>query len=137
MIACGAAAGLAALMLTKKLILARCETVPEHAVLSPRLAPFMWCLLCAAWFALIYYAGGGVRERAEYIAVFLICLIIGAVDLVIRKIPNSMLLALIASKALFLGLRFDFEEVNKASGDYCGGSHFRDTAFFRSVGAGI
>ncbi|HHT54372.1 MAG TPA: prepilin peptidase [Clostridiales bacterium] len=138
MIACGAAAGLAALPLTKKLISERCETVPGHAVLSHRLAPYFWCLFCAAWFVLIYYAGGGVLERAEYITVFLICLIIGAVDLVIKKIPNSMILALITSKIIFLSLRFDIEEIRRSLWGFLAAAViFAIPTFFKiSVGAG-
>ena len=128
--------GLAALPLTK-LISVDVRQCPVMRVLSHGLAVF-WCLFCAAWFVLIYYAGGGVLERAEYITVFLICLIIGAVDLVIKKIPNSMILALITSKIIFLSLRFDIEEIRRSLWGFLAAAViFAIPTFFKiSVGAG-
>ncbi|NLW73579.1 MAG: prepilin peptidase [Clostridiales bacterium] len=138
MIAAGAVAGLLSLMLTKILVRERSETMPLHVVLSHRLAPYGWCLLCAAWFAFVYYTGGGVLERAEYITVFVICLIIAAVDLVVKKIPNSMLLALVAARILSLALRFDIEAVKSSFlGFFAAAVIFAIPSFFGvSVGAG-
>ena len=55
-----AAAGLAALPLTKKLISERCETVPGHAVFpSHRLAPYFGACFAPPGLSWIYYAGSG------------------------------------------------------------------------------
>lgn len=111
MMCCGAIAGLLSLMLSKKFITARIQELPKNWLLNGKYAPIIWCVLGSIGFGIIQYFGNSVYEKAEYIIVFVICLCLSAVDFSIRKIPNSLLLALILSRILFLALNFTKEEM--------------------------
>lgn len=111
MILCGALAGYLSLLLSKKLIIARKGEIPQKGLVTGKYAPLFWVTLGSAGFGLIQLFDAGLLRNAEYAVVYLICLCIGAVDFTIRKIPNSLLLALIANRTLFLALNFSKDEL--------------------------
>jgi prepilin signal peptidase PulO-like enzyme (type II secretory pathway) len=114
MVVLGAAAGYLALLVTRRLIRSRTEGLPEksrNVIVSHKISPFVWYALFSAGFTIIYLAAGAPYAIAECAAVFTLCACIGAVDWVIRKIPNSLLLALISSRVAFLIIRGDFSDV--------------------------
>lgn len=113
MICCGSAAGFLALWLSKALATARTEN-KQGAILYSKYAPYLWCIVCAAVFGLIHFFDMTAQKKAEYLTVFLICLCIGAIDFCIRKIPNQLLLALLAAKVIFLTISFSEQEVYKS-----------------------
>lgn len=114
MVVLGAASGYLALQITRRLIQSRTAGLPEkrsNVIVSHKISPIVWSALFSAGFSIIYLAAGEPFAIAECAAVFTLCACIGAVDWVIRKIPNSLLLALISSRAAFLIIRRDFSDV--------------------------
>lgn len=116
MIVLGALAGYLAFLISKRLIRSRTGALPVSLIISRKVSPIIWCAVSCAGYSLIYYANtaGGAYRKAEYAAVFTLCLCIGAVDWVIKKIPNSLLLALMSSKVAFLIIGEDFTDVKKS-----------------------
>ncbi len=114
MILCGGAAGILGMLLSKRLIKARNGEVPEKGLITGRYAPIFWAALGSAGFGLIQFLENDSIQRAEYASVFIICVCIAAVDFSIRKIPNSLLLSLIGTKAIFLALEFSGEALSTA-----------------------
>ncbi len=112
MVAIGVAAGFCALLFSRKLVRSRTGMFPENnIVISHKISPIIWCVFFAAGFEVIYYAAGDILAAAEHAAVFTLCVCIGAVDWVIKKIPNPLLLALISSKIAFIIIRRDFSDI--------------------------
>ena len=92
MIVLGVAAGYLSLLFSRRLIRSRVGKLPENKLVSRKIAPVIWCIISAAGYTVIYLAAGSVILKAEYAAVFTLCMCISAVDWVIKKIPNSLLL---------------------------------------------
>lgn len=114
MIVIGAAAGFLALKVSRGLIRSRVGELPDSILVSGKVAPMFWCILSSAGYGVIYLASDRTYVVVESALVFTLCLCIGAVDWVIRKIPNSLLLALICSKAVFLLINRNSDEVKKS-----------------------
>lgn len=138
MAALGAAAGFLALLISRKLIASRMGQLPPSPLVSRRFTPLAWCALSSAGYAVICLAADGPLEAAESAAVLTLCLCVGAVDWVSKKIPNPLLLALIVSKAAFLAVRHDMSEVRGSLWGFAAAAViFAIPAFFRiGVGAG-
>ena len=113
MICNGAAAGIIGMILARKLITAR-GALPEKGLVTGEYAPLFWGTLGSAGFGLIHLLDATMIQKAEYITIFMICICISAVDFTIRKIPNSLVLALIATRILFMALQFSTDEVVKS-----------------------
>lgn len=111
MIISGATAGYFGLLLSKKLIAARNNGKAESKLIAGEYAYVLWCLIGALSFGLIQFTNTDFLQKMEFASVFFICLSISAVDFNVRKIPNSLLLALIASKTVFLVLDFSKEKL--------------------------
>ncbi len=118
----GAVSGYLALLLSRRLIKSRMGEIPASNLVAGRPAPYVWCLISSAGYAIIGLAAGRTPTAdvtpamagAECAAVFTICLCIGAVDWVSKKIPNPLLLALIINKAAFLALLRDSDAIKKS-----------------------
>lgn len=113
MILLGAASGYAALLISQRMIRARESAIPENVLISKKITPLLWCLISGAGFAGLYLTVDNQYAFAEYAAVFTLCMCIGAVDWTIRKIPNSLLFALICCKICFLIINNNFSDVGK------------------------
>ncbi|HAN20186.1 MAG: hypothetical protein A2Y15_09880 [Clostridiales bacterium GWF2_36_10] len=114
MICCGAVAGWLSMILCKYLVSVRVNGPLDHLLIRSIYAPIVWCISGVIGFAIIQSLGRGALQITEYITVFLICLCIGAVDFIIRKIPNQLLLTLILSKVVFLALNFSKQEMQQS-----------------------
>lgn len=114
MIVLGAAAGYFSLLLTRRLIRKRAGGLPGNIIISREAAPYIWCAVFSVGYAVIGYVAGGPLAGAEYAAVFTVCVCIGAVDWVTKKIPNSLLLALMINKIAFLIAGGDFSDVKRS-----------------------
>lgn len=138
MIGCGAAAGWLCMLLSKKLITARTDEKVEKWYLTNKLSPVFWCLTGSAGFGVIQAFGNEPVQKVQLITIFLICCCISAVDFSIRKIPNSLLLALIAVKVIFLIVDFSKEKLFESFWGFGIASViFAIPSFFKiSVGAG-
>ena len=102
MIVLGAVSGWLSLLLCKKLIAARSETPVQKWYISNKSAPILWSVLGMAAFSLIELQEITIYQKIEFIIVTLICLLIGSVDIAVKKIPNILLLVLIVTKTLFV-----------------------------------
>lgn len=65
-----------------------------------------WMLLSAALFAAVIWRVPGIAQRIEYMIYITFVLNIAVVDIVIRKIPNELLLALMITKIFFMIIAF-------------------------------
>jgi len=113
MLILGAVSGLLCLLLTRKLIYYRNKT-KTNSFLTGKYAPFLWIIIGATAFYLIYIAEISEIKKIEYSVVYVVCLTLGAVDFLIRKIPNSLILMLIANKIVFIALDFSVDEIKKS-----------------------
>ncbi|MGN0383445.1 MAG: prepilin peptidase [Eubacterium sp.] len=68
------------------------------AKIKEKKMPVVWMILTAVMFALIFMFKTDVWERTQMMLFFLLALNISAVDLLIRRIPNPMLLCMIVLK---------------------------------------
>lgn len=109
MIFLGALSGLLSLLLCKKLISSRTDTPINKFFISGKYAAVLWCAIGAAVFALVELQGIEITRKIEFIIATLICIQIGAVDISVREIPNSLLLALIVTKSIFFAIDFTIE----------------------------
>lgn len=109
MIFLGALSGLLSLLLCKKLISSRTDTPIQTHFISGKCAVVLWCAVGAVLFALVELQGIANVRKIEFIIATLLCILIGAVDISVRKIPNSLLLALIITKSIFLAIDFTKE----------------------------
>lgn len=111
MILVGALSGWLCLPLCKKLIDSRTDTPIQKWYITGKYAPILWCALGAVAFILVELQGISVPQKVEFIIVTLTCLLIGSVDIAVKKIPNILLLTLIITKALFLAIKFSKESL--------------------------
>jgi Flp pilus assembly protein protease CpaA len=112
MVVLGAAVGFLALLITRRLIRSRTGGLPEkNSFVSNKISPFIWIVLFSIGFSVIYFAADDPYAIVEYAAAFTLCVCIGAVDWAIRKIPNSLLLALITCRAAFLIIRGEYSDI--------------------------
>lgn len=95
-LALGALAGYPARMLACRLIEDRVDSVPELKLMQGRASLALWMSASAlGWGAIaLALASASTAQIAFAIAIFEIVLCIGAVDGLIRKIPNELLIAL-------------------------------------------
>lgn len=137
MAAAGAAAGALCMTASKKLSAARAENGAESKLYALKHL-WLWCLVCAAGFAVISVAASETLDRLQYSAVYTLCIAIAAVDFTVRKIPNILVLALIALKVLFLILGFTGNALTDSLiGFATAAVVFTIPSFFKlSVGAG-
>lgn len=99
----GMAIGYLSLLLSKKLIANRVGYDFESHLITSRFSVLLWSTVYGAAFILInLHFNQDVVRIMEGILIFSILASISAVDLLIRKIPNSMLLALLVLQSSFL-----------------------------------
>ncbi|MPN24493.1 hypothetical protein SDC9_171892 [bioreactor metagenome] len=98
----GAVAGRLLLFGTVGLISARVESVPDHWLIDGKYASECWALLNAGVWLLAFVYDRVSLQTFECIFVFSICFCISAVDIVIRKIPNILVLFLFAAAVLLM-----------------------------------
>lgn len=93
----GGLSGIPAKLVATRLIEDRVDDLPESRVISGRSASIIWIVVSAAgWLALTLASGAaGSAGLAYNIAMFEIVVCISAVDGVIKKIPNELLLSLL------------------------------------------
>lgn len=91
----GAGIGLLLLEITIFMMQRRVETIPEHWLVRGRRASYIWMLTTGAGCLGLYLLLGISLRELEGIFVFLAVLVLSAVDIVIRKIPNSIVLTLL------------------------------------------
>jgi len=101
-------------MLCKKLIELRTTKPVDKWYISGKQVEVFWCIFGAAGFVAIHIVSDDMIRKAELAMIFLLCLCVSAVDFAIRKIPNSLLLALIVSKIAFLILNFSTKELKQS-----------------------
>jgi len=98
----GAVAGRLLLFGTVGLISARVEAVPDHWLIDGRYTHLCWTFLNASiWLSAFVFYGVSLQTFV-CIFIFSVCLCISAVDIVIRKIPNILVLALFAAALLLM-----------------------------------
>lgn len=93
----GALAGYPARMLSYRLIEDRVQEFPESKLMQGRLSLVLWMTASAlGWGAIALALGAASTAQLAYtIAIFEIVLCISAVDGLIRKIPNELLISLL------------------------------------------
>lgn len=96
-LALGALAGYPARMLSMRLIEDRVDDVPASRLMEGPYSLAIWMSASAlGWGAIAFALGGSSPAQVAYaIAIFEIVLCIGAVDGLIRKIPNELLISLL------------------------------------------
>lgn len=96
-LALGALAGYPARMLSRRLIEDRVDSVPASRLMDGRSSLAIWMAASAlGWGAIALALGAASMAQIAYaIAIFEIVLCISAVDGLIRKIPNELLISLI------------------------------------------
>jgi len=133
----GAAAGLVCMHVCRNLSTARGAGERELRIFSRRLL-WAWCLAGAMGFALTAVYEMSFFSRINASAVFLLCFAIAAVDFSVKKIPNILLLLLMASHIAFLIYDFSLGKLlGSLAGLVVAAAVFAiPSAFKISVGAG-
>ncbi len=134
----GAVVGWFLLKGTIVLISARVASVPQHWLIKGKYAPALWAMLNGlVWLGFVLAYGASLRTF-ECIFVFSVCLTISTVDIMIRKIPNDLLLSIIVAAVAFLFLGNSFVHVKDHILGMAAGAGIFLTPFFigRRSGAG-
>jgi len=114
MILLGAASGYAAFLVSRRMVRTRSGMLIEGLLFSKKALPYIGCIIASAGFVGVYLITDNQFAFAEYAAVFTLCLCIGTVDSAIKKIPNSLLLTLILSKAVFMIVNNSLGEIKRS-----------------------
>ncbi|OGO89281.1 MAG: hypothetical protein A2Y17_10585 [Clostridiales bacterium GWF2_38_85] len=107
----GLVIGYGCMQISKKLIMARTTESVKSILLIEKYAFIFWSLFTAALFSIIYFIDSNIVHQIEYMLVFVICLMISAVDLITKKIPNILLLVLLILKFIFLVINYSTAEL--------------------------
>lgn len=111
----GCVMGGLSLWLTDFLIEKRVESAGETVPKADRFRSYIiWGTLSAAAYAIILHITGFGIMFIECALLFSLCLCLSAVDYRIRKIPNELLLAIIATKAVMLAIDYKPQNLTKS-----------------------
>lgn len=98
----GLAAGFAFNKLAIRQISKRTEDVNKQNALKKPVVLITWLIISALLFAGVIWRDKSILVRVEYMIYISAILNIAAVDLLIRKIPNELLLVLLSVKLVFI-----------------------------------
>lgn len=96
----GGALGLLCMKLTERLIEVRVAPGMNVFNVSNRVSPFLWAFCMAALFCLICLAVPSYISKIEYALVICAVACIAVVDISIKRIPNELLLTILAVKVV-------------------------------------
>ncbi|MCX7615306.1 MAG: A24 family peptidase [Clostridiales bacterium] len=106
----GACTGLFLLRIAVTMIRQRAGNV-DHFLITSKKAPVLWALITGTGYLTLTLVLGIRLETAESIYFYSLVLILSAVDYIIRKIPNEILLAIFIGAVGFLILGNSFSDI--------------------------
>lgn len=109
----GAAGGLLLLKATTAAIKKRVDKVPSHWLIDGVKAPMLWGLAVGFGCLGFYLTYGMSIKTLEGIYVLSAVLVLSAVDIIIRKIPNGILIALLLGAVGFMALGHSFGTIQE------------------------
>jgi len=98
----GVIIGWTLLKVTIALIRKRVDSAPEHWLINGKKAPIIWEVFTGVGWLGFVLAYGMTLKALEGIFVFSVCLVLSAVDMRIRKIPNELLLVIMIGAIVFI-----------------------------------
>jgi Flp pilus assembly protein protease CpaA len=108
----GGIVGLLLQRLTLHLINSRTNSLIENSFYKKILNPLFWIAFNSISWLVIIYIGGLNLSSIEVVLVLSACLSLSVVDIIIRKIPNELILSLFIVAIIFIFINNKFATIN-------------------------